>query len=327
MTEIDALVVQPILPDQMAALDRTYRLHRYDSAPDKAELLRGVGDRIRAVVTTGGRGFTAELLARLPALEIVASSGVGTDTIAVDACKARGVAVTNTPDVLNDDVADLGIGLVIAAMREMPKGHDYVRSGDWGRQGMMGFTTTLTGKTLGIVGLGRIGTEVANRATALKMRVAYTGRRRQPVDFDYYPSVEDLARAADVLVLTCPGGPATRGLIGAAELSALGPKSWLVNLARGSVVDEPALIAALESGGIRGAALDVYASEPNPDPRLTRLPNVVLYPHHSSGSIETRTRMSQMVVDNLAAWFGGRPLLSPLFAIETPAFDIRELQR
>ncbi|KRA44991.1 hypothetical protein ASD80_07395 [Devosia sp. Root635] len=306
------LVVQPILPAQMQKLEAAYRLHHYHSSTDKVAMIRDIGSQVRGVVTTGGKGFPAGLLGQLPALEIVASSGVGTDSIAVEACQARNVAVTNTPDVLNDDVADLGIGLVIAALRQMPQGHDYVRSGDWARQGMMNFTATLTGKVLGIVGLGRIGREVADRARALKMRVAYTGRRPQAVDYDYYDSAEALARACDVLVLTCPGGEETRGLIGAKELAALGPNGWLVNISRGSVVDEKALIAALSSGGIRGAGLDVYADEPNVDPALARLPNVVFYPHHSSGSIETRSRMSQLVVDNLAAHFSGRPLLTPL---------------
>lgn len=318
MSKVDILVVQHILPNQMAQLDAAYRLHRYDTAADKIELLGRVAEDIRGVVTTGGKGLSAELLARLPNLEIVASSGVGTDTIAVDACKARVIPVTNTPDVLNDDVADLGVGLIIAALREMPKGHDYVRTGDWGRNGMMDFTTSLTGKTLGIVGLGRIGHELANRARALKLRIAYTGRRRQQVVYDYYASVDELAAAADVLVLTCPGGAETRGLIGPAQLAALGAKGWLINLSRGTVVDEPALIAALRDGTIRGAALDVYASEPNADPVLTSLPNVVLYPHHASGSIETRSAMSQLVVDNLAAHFAGKPLLTPLFDLPVP---------
>jgi lactate dehydrogenase-like 2-hydroxyacid dehydrogenase len=176
----------------------------------------------------------------------------------------------------------------------------------------MGFTSTLTGRTLGIVGLGRIGHELANRARALKMKIAYHGRNQQEVEHAFYPDLRELARASDVLVLACPGGEATRGLIGAAELAALGPEGWLVNLSRGSVVDEPALIAALRDGGIRGAALDVYASEPNIDPALRDMPNVVHYPHHASGTIETRSAMSQLVVDNLAEHFAGRPLLTPV---------------
>jgi lactate dehydrogenase-like 2-hydroxyacid dehydrogenase len=312
MSRPDVLVVWPILPEQMAELDRAYTLHRYDQAADKQAFLNGRAAAIRAVVTTGGKGFAAELLDKLPNLEIVASSGVGTDTLDVAACRARGVPVTNTPDVLNDDVADLGFGLVIACLRAMPQGFAYVKSGAWARQGMMGLTTTLSGKTIGIVGLGRIGREIADRARAFKMKVAYTGRTRQDVPFEYVPDLRELARRSDVLMLTVPGGAATRNLIGRAELEALGPDGWLVNMARGSVVDEPALIAALQAGTIRGAGLDVYWNEPNVAAELVALDNVVFYPHHSSGTVETRTAMSRLVVDNLAAHFAGKPLLTPV---------------
>jgi len=312
MSGPDVLVVWPIRPEQMAELDRTYTLHRYDEAADKDAFLNGKAHAIRAVVTTGGHGFTADLLDRLPNLEIVGASGVGVDKIDVAACRSRGVPVTNTPDVLNDDVADLGFGLVIACLREMPQGFAYVKSGGWARRGMMHLTTTLSGKTIGIVGLGRIGREIADRARAFKMRVAYTGRNKQDVPFDYVPDLLELARQSDVLMLTAPGGAATRGLIGSAVLEALGPKGWLVNMARGSVVDEPALIAALKNGAIRGAGLDVYWNEPNVDPELVALPNVVFYPHHSSGTVEARAAMSQLVVDNLAAHFAGKPLLTPV---------------
>jgi lactate dehydrogenase-like 2-hydroxyacid dehydrogenase len=308
----DVLVVSKVLPDQMRQLGEAYTLHRYDQAADKGACLDGRADAIRAVVTTGGTGFSAELLARLPNLEIVASSGVGVDTIDIAACRERGVPVTNTPDVLNDDVADLAFGLVIAALREMPQGHAYVRSGEWARRGMMRLTTTLSGKTLGIVGLGRIGREIADRARAFKMRVAYTGRNRQDVPFEYVPDLAELARRSDVLMVTVPGGATTRALIGEAVLEALGSHGWLVNMSRGSVVDEPALIAALKAGTIRGAGLDVYWNEPNVDPELAGLDNVVFYPHHSSGTAETRDAMSQLVVDNLAAHFAGKPLITPV---------------
>jgi lactate dehydrogenase-like 2-hydroxyacid dehydrogenase len=312
MSRPEVLVVGPLRPEQMKVLEASYALHRYDQAADKEGFLNGRAGAIRAVVTTGGFGFTADLLARLPNLEIVGSSGVGVDKIDVAACRARGVPVTNTPDVLNDDVADLGMGLVIACLREMPQGDAYVRSGAWGRQGMMRMTTSLKGKTMGIVGLGRIGREVAERARAFKMRVAYTGRNRQDAPFDYVPDLIELARQADVLMLTCPGGEATRNLIGGTALEALGPDGWLVNMARGSVVDEPALIAALKAGTIRGAGLDVYWNEPRPDPELVALPNVAVYPHHSSGTFETRAAMSELVLDNLAAHFAGKPLLTPV---------------
>jgi lactate dehydrogenase-like 2-hydroxyacid dehydrogenase len=312
MSRPDVLVVWPIRPEQMSALDRAYRLHRYDEAVDKDGFLNGRAASIRAVVTTGGKGFAADLLAKLPNLEIVASSGVGTDTLDVAACKARGVPVTNTPDVLNDDVADLGMGLIIACLREMPQGFAYVKSGTWGRRGTMRLTTTLTGKRIGIVGLGRIGREIADRARAFKMRVAYTGRSRQDVPFEYVPDLVELARRSDVLLLTIPGGEGTRSLIGRPVLEALGPDGWLVNVARGSVVDEPALIAALKAGTIRGAGLDVYWNEPNVAPELLALDNVVFYPHHASGTVETRAAMSRLVVDNLAAHFAGQPLLTPV---------------
>lgn len=312
MSRPDVLVVWPIRPDQMAELDRVYTLHRLDEAKDKVSFLNGCAASIRAAVTTGGYGFGADLLDQLPNLEVVGSSGVGVDKIDVAACRARGVPVTNTPDVLNDDVADLGFGLVIACLREMPQGFAYVTSADWGRKGMMHLTTTLTGKTIGIVGLGRIGREIADRARAFKMKVAYTGRNRQDVPFDYVPDLVDLARRSDVLMLTVPGGSATQNLIGPPVFEALGPKGWFVNMSRGSVVDEPALVAALKAGTIRGAGLDVYWNEPNPDPELVALPNVVHYPHHSSGTVETRAAMSQLVVDNLAAHFAGKPLLTPV---------------
>ena len=208
MSRPDVLVVWPIRPEQMSQLDQAYTLHRYDEAADKDGFLNGKAASIRAVVTTGGHGFTADLLAKLPNLEIVGASGVGVDKIDVAACRARGVPVTNTPDVLNDDVADLGFGLVIACLREMPQGFAYVKSGDWGRQGMMHLTTTLSGKTIGIVGLGRIGREIADRARAFKMRVAYTGRNRQDVPFDYVP---DLVRARSSLGRADADRPRRRG--------------------------------------------------------------------------------------------------------------------
>ncbi|WP_353172360.1 2-hydroxyacid dehydrogenase [Paracandidimonas soli] len=306
------LVLYNLRPAQMEQLEQSFTLHRLNQADDKASLLAAVGPNIRGVVTSGGLGFKAEMLSSLPLLEIVASSGVGTDSIDIAACHARGIAVTNTPDVLNDDVADLGIGLIMNALRRLGDGHAYTRSGDWGRLGMMTLTTSLKGKRLGIVGLGRIGHELADRASALKMQIAYTGRNKQDVGYTYYASLAELASNSDVLALTCPGGKQTYHIIDAAVLEALGPKGWLVNLARGSVVDEAALIDALEQRRIAGAALDVFENEPNIDPRFSTLDNVVLYPHHASGTTETRDAMSQLVVDNLIAHFQQRPLVTPV---------------
>lgn len=306
------LVLRPLMPGQMEQLEAEFTLHRHDLAEDPQALLAAVGPAIRGVVTAGGAGFKRDMLGQLPALEIVSSSAVGTDSIDLEACSERGVHVTNTPEVLNDDVADLGIGLIMNALRRLGPGHDYVRSGEWSRSGMMPLATSLKGKRLGIVGLGRIGLELAQRAQALKMQIAYTGRNRKNVAYDFYDSVIELARNSDVLVLTCPGGAATRHLINAAVLDAMGPDAWLINLSRGSVVDEDALIDALQRKSIGGAGLDVFENEPHIDTRFHELDNVLLYPHHASGTVETRSAMSQLVVDNLKAHFQGKPLVSPV---------------
>jgi lactate dehydrogenase-like 2-hydroxyacid dehydrogenase len=308
----ELLVLKPLLPGQMEQLDSQFVLHHVYQTPEPASLIESVGARIRGVVTSGASGVGQDMLARLPALEIVASSGVGTDSIDIPACQARGVPVTNTPDVLNDDVADTGIALILGAMRQLVQGHAYARDGSWARKGPMPLTRSVRGKTLGIVGLGRIGKELAERASALKMKIAYTGRKPQDTPYEFVADLHELARRADVLALTCPGGAATRHLINASVLEALGAQSWLVNLARGSVVDEAALIAALRQGTIGGAALDVFENEPHIDPAFSTLENVLLYPHHASGTVETRNAMSQLVVDNLLAHFGGKPLVTPV---------------
>jgi len=222
--------------------------------------------------------------------------------------------VTNTPDVLTDDVADLAIGLMIAVRRNLIAGDAYVRSGDWGRKGMMPLNSALKGKRLGIAGLGRIGAAIAQRAEPMGLEIGYSARRRRDVAFHYVPDVRALAAWADILIVVVPGGAETEGLIDRAVLEALGPKGTLINVARGSVVDEPALIEALRSGKLGSAGLDVYLNEPNPDPAFAGLPNVVLHPHHASGTVETRDAMAQLVVDNLAAFFAGKPLLTPVNA-------------
>jgi len=308
----ELLVLRPMMPAQMAQLEKEFRLHRYDLAEDPAAFLTSVGSQVRGVVTAGSPGFKAAMLSKLPALEIVSSSSVGTDSIDVAACKERGIHVTNTPDVLNDDVADLAIGLVLNALRRLGDGHDYVSSGEWSRSGMMPLGRSLKGKRLGVVGLGRIGLEIARRAEAVKMKIAYTGRSRKDLPYEFYDTPAALASNCDVLMLACPGGPETRHLIDASVLEALGPASWIVNISRGSVIDEAALIEALERKAIGGAALDVFENEPHVDTRFQALDNVVLFPHHASGTVETRGAMSQLVVDNLKAHFRQEPLLTPV---------------
>jgi len=294
-------------------LEQTYTLHRHDLAKDPEALVREVGARITAAATTGAKGLARNLIERLPNLKLVASAGVGYDTIDIAACNERGIVVTNTPDVLTDDVADLGLALILATQRGLVRGDRWVREGRWRREGMMPLMTTLSGKRLGIVGLGRIGKAVALRALPLGMEISYFGRSRQSaVPYRYFDDLQAMCRDVDVLLLSCSGGEATRKLVNAEVLKALGPKGTLINIARGTVVDEPALIEALKAGGIAGAGLDVFASEPDANEAFIAMDNVVLYPHHSSGTVETRDAMAQLVVDNLAAFFAGKPLLTPV---------------
>ncbi len=309
----DILVVWPNRPEQMAMLDAAYTLHRLDRADDPKALLADVSDQITAVVTTGGKGLDAEMIRQLPNLQIVASSGVGYDTIDIAACTERGIVVTNTPDVLTDDVADTAIMLLLAARRQLVQADRYVRSGEWGRNGPYPLLSAMRGKRLGIVGLGRIGQAIAARAAPMGCEIAYTGRTKKPeIAYSFEPDLKSLAHWSDILVVATSGGAGTQGLIGADIISALGPKGTLINIARGSVVNEKAMIAVLSSGDLGSAGLDVYCNEPDIDPQFRQLKNTVLYPHHASGTIETRNAMAQLVVDNLAAFFQDQPVLTPV---------------
>jgi len=307
----DVLVVFPIRPKAMAQLEAAYTLHHWWNADDPDRLLDEVGQRVRAIVTTGEKGASAALIDRLPALEIVGCFGVGIDAVDRAACSRRGVLITNTPDVLTEDVADMGLLLVLACLRRLLVGDRWIREGSWRRDGAMPLTTTARGRTLGILGLGRIGKALGRRAELLGMTVAYHGRHPQPdVSWRYHEGLVALAADCDVLALCCPGGAGTRGLVTAAVLQALGPDGWLVNIARGSVVDEPALVAALVEQKIAGAGLDVFADEPNVPEALLGLDNVILQPHAASGTTQTRDAMAQLVVDNLQRHFAGQPLLT-----------------
>lgn len=311
-TKPSVLVVWPNRPRAMAELDAAYRLVHLWQASSPEELIDSEGPEIRAIVSTGERGVSAALIDRLPRLEIVACFGVGYDGIDVEACRGRGIRVTNTPDVLSRDVADMGLGLILMTLRRMAEADRFVRRGAW-LKGAHPLGTCLAGKKLGIVGLGRIGLELARRAEVVGMLPGYHNRqRRSDVDLPYFATAADLARWADVLVLACPGGAATRHLVDAAVLEVLGPDGWLINIARGSVVDEAALIAALEQGRIRGAGLDVFADEPRVPDALLAMENVVLQPHNASATEETRDAMAALVVANLAAHFAGRELVTPV---------------
>ncbi|GLR51149.1 2-hydroxyacid dehydrogenase [Shinella yambaruensis] len=311
----DVLVAYPLRPRQMALLEEAYTVHRLDllKGDDREAMLAEAGPRCTAMVVNGHVAIDDAFLARLPALKLAACSSAGYDQMDVAAMTRRGITLTNTSDVLLDDVADMALLLMLAARRRLVVGDRYVRSGDWGRQGMMPLTTSTAGKRAGIVGLGRIGLAIARRCEAVGLTIGYYGRSRKTGnDYAYFDDPVKLAEWADILLVATPGGAETEGLISAAVLDALGPAGSLVNIARGSVVDEPALIRALSEGRIASAGLDVYYNEPHPDPAFAALDNVVLYPHHASGTEETRDRMAQLVIDNLAAFFAGKPLLTPV---------------
>lgn len=295
-----------------AVLGSAYVVHRYREAADPAALLAEVGGRIRAVTTDGHYGIAPEVLAALPALEIVASNGVGYDAIDTAACKARGVRVTNTPGVLNDAVAEMALALMLGLCRRIPQSDAFVREGRWPAGGF-GLTRELTGAHAGILGLGRIGKEIARRLQAMRMRVSYHGRREQAHEpYQYYADLEAMARDVDWLVVIAPGSAATRGIVSRQVLAALGPEGAIVNVARGSLVDEAAMVDLLAEGRLGGAALDVFEDEPRVPDRLKGMANVVLSPHQGSATEKTRAAMGDLMLGNLAAHFAGDPLLTPV---------------
>jgi lactate dehydrogenase-like 2-hydroxyacid dehydrogenase len=304
----DIVIAAPIYAATLEALERAYACHRLFDAADRARVLAEQRDRSRAIVTSGGAGADAALIDALPKVEIIACFGVGVDAIDLGRARARNIAVTNTPDVLTDDVADLALGLIIDSQRRISRGDRFVRAGKW-LQGGLELGAALNGRRLGIVGLGRIGLATARRAEAFGMIVAYHGpRAKADAPYPYVADIVDLARRSDILCLTLPGGAGTRHLVDAAVLAALGPQGTLVNVARGSVVDETALVAALQSGALGAAALDVFADEPNVPAALRTMENVVLQPHVGSATHQTRAAMGQLVLDNLAAHFAGLAL-------------------
>ena len=308
----EIILVEPMMPDIEAALDAGYTGHRLAAAPDRDRLGAEVGPRVRAVVTGGGTGVSNAIMDACPNLGIVAINGVGTDAVDLKHAKSKGVRVTNTPDVLTDDVADLAIGLMIAGSRRMMVGDRFVRAGQW-PGGKLPLARKVTGKRLGILGLGRIGQAIADRAAGFGMAISYTNRKpRTDVPYRFVASPEDLARESDILVVAASAGPDARNMVNRAVIDALGPDGLLVNVARGSVVDEPELVAALKDGRLGGAALDVFANEPHVPDALFALDNVVLQPHQASATVETRKAMGDLVLANMSAFFAGQPLVTPV---------------
>ncbi|MCA1964793.1 MAG: 2-hydroxyacid dehydrogenase [Prosthecobacter sp.] len=283
------------------------------TAPLEAEYVcvSSPSEDVGGMVVPGGYRVEQDLLARLPKLEIISVFGVGYDGVPLAACRARGIRVTNTPDVLTDDVADIATALVLMTSRRLVEADRHVRAGEWSQQAFP-LAHSLRGKIAGILGLGRIGKAVAKRLEAHGMGLVYHSRTRQEVPWRWCSSVIELAEASDFLIITCPGGPSTRHLVSAEVLSALGQGGTLINVSRGSVVDEQALVHALDRGIIRSAGLDVFEHEPQVPEALRAHPHTVLLPHVGSATHETRRAMAALVVGNLRAHFASQPLLSPV---------------
>jgi len=310
---VDVLMPAPMAPDVINAVEQDFTLHRLWEQPDPDRYLAAVAARIRGMAVGGAAGrIDGRWFDRLPALEIVAHFGVGYETIDAAAAAACGIVVTNTPGVLDEEVADLTIGLMLATLRRLPQADRFVRVGDW-RQGPFPLSPSLRGRRVGILGLGAIGKAVARRLDGFDVAIAYHGRSRQPeVAYAYHDSPAALAAASDVLIAIVPGGAGTRHLVDAQVLDALGPDGVFINVARGSVVDQDALVAALAERRILAAGLDVYADEPNVPEALVAMEQVVLLPHLGSASERTRAAMGKLVVDNLTSWFTTGRALTPV---------------
>jgi len=312
MDRPEILQIAPMMPMVVDQIDRRFTVHRLWEASDPDVWLAEHGHRIRGIAAGGHASVDDRLMSRLPALEIVAAFGVGYDQIDAKWAGNNGIVVTNTPDVLTDEVADLTIGLLISTVRRIPAAERHLREGKW-PAGTFPLTASLRGRKVGILGLGRIGKAIAKRLEAFGLPISYHGRSRQEdVEYTYVADPVELASQVDVLISVIPGGGATEKLVGAAIFEALGPDGIFINVGRGTVVDEAALIEALRSNTILAAGLDVFADEPNVPAELIAMDNTVLLPHVASGTHHTRNAMGQLVVDNLVSWFDGRGALTPV---------------
>lgn len=317
MALAEILMLGRMLPLVETSLDRQFTVHRV-AAGDVADLPEDLCARVQAVAGGAHVPVNAALIDRLPALEIVANFGVGYDSVDARHCATKGICVTNTPDVLSEEVADTAMALLLMAARELPAAERYLRAGQWVAKGPYPLTrATLRGRKLGILGLGRIGKAIAQRAEAFGLDIHYHGRSRQPdVAYRYHETLLGMAEACDTLMVVAPGGAATRGIVNAEVLKALGPEGIVVNIGRGTVIDEPALVTALQDGTILSAGLDVFEDEPRVPQALIDMEHVVLLPHVGSASQHTRNAMGQLVVDNLLSWFRDGKPVTPV--VETP---------
>jgi len=290
----------------MATLQSEFTAHLLHEAPDRAAFLRQHAPVVRGLATFGPMPVDGKLMDALPKLEIIANFGVGVDAINLDDAKKRGIIVTNTPDVLNEAVADTALALILNTVRKFPQSEQYLRAGNWASRGPYPLTIDSGGKTLGVLGLGRIGEAIAKRAIACGMKIRYHNRSRKDVPYPYDPDPISLAKNSDVLLVVTPGGPETHKLVSGKVLDALGPQGYLVNIARGSVIDEPALLRYLQEKRIAGAGLDVFADEPRVPPEFFTLDNAVLFPHVGSATVETRKAMGDLQIENLRLHFAGK---------------------
>ncbi len=313
------LALQPLLPTEMWDLEQKFEVIRLWEVRDPDAVLRDQGHNIQGVVSTYNSGGVSEgLIDALPNLEIVSQFGVGYDNIDLVAAARHDVVVTNTPDVLTDDTADVALFLMLNVARRAVEGDMFVRVGRW-QSGAMPLSTSISGKTVGIVGLGNIGKAIAQRAQAFNTSVVYHSRTEKDVPYGYYNDLEDMAKDVDFLILACAGTPETHHLVNYKILEALGPKGFLVNIARGSVVNEDDLLIALRNKTIAGAGLDVFADEPNVPEAMLKMDNIVLSPHVGSATVETRAKMGRLVIDNLVAHFNGQELLTPVKTLSRAA--------
>lgn len=304
------LALQPLLQDEMALAQEHFNiLCLWESREPEKTLQAHARDIVGVISTYNSKGVSRRLMQALPNLEIIAQFGVGYDNIDVEAAKQHGIAVTNTPDVLTDDTADVALFLLLNCARRAVEADVFVRVGRWA-SGAFPLSTSVSGKTVGIVGLGKIGRAIAQRAAVFNTKVVYHGRTRKDVPYEYYESLQEMVAACDFLVLACAGGPETEHLVDLEILEALGPKGYLINIARGSVVNEEDLLIALRNKSIAGAGLDVFADEPHVPEAMLTMDNVVLSPHIGSATLETRSEMGQLVINNLLAYFDGKPLLT-----------------
>ena len=314
MNKVNILQIGAYPDWDMEALAKNFILHPYFTAEDKDAFIAECASSIRGVATRGDLGLSRKLIEGLPHLEIISVYGVGYDAVDLDAARERNIRVTNTPDVLTKDVADFGVAMMLAASRGIIGAEAWVRSGDWSKKGMYPLKTRVFGKRVGILGLGRIGYEIAKRCAAFEMDIAYSDLETKEVanEWSYIRDPRALAEHSDYLFVTTTGGAATKHIVNKTVIEALGPEGMLINVSRASNIDEEALLTALENKTLGYAALDVFEGEPDLKPRFLELDNVMLQPHQASGTVDTRKAMGRLVRENLEAYFNGRELLTPV---------------